>query len=49
MSSIMNIVDRMRRRHRINRENRAIERAYASAPTQAMRDEIAMFAQRRPF
>ncbi|MEU4243856.1 hypothetical protein [Actinoplanes sp. NPDC026619] len=45
----MNIADRMRRRRMINRENRAIDRAWQSAPTQAMRDEIAMMAQRRPF
>ena len=45
----MSIADRMRRRRMINRENRAIDRAWQSAPTQAMRDEIASMAQRRPF
>jgi hypothetical protein len=45
----MRIVDRVRERRLINRENRAIDRAWHSAPTQAMRDEIALFAQRRSF
>ena len=45
----MSITDRMRRRRMINRENRAIDRAWQSAPTQAMRDEIAIFAQRKTF
>jgi hypothetical protein len=45
----MNMIDRARQRRRINRENRAIDRAWQSATTQAMRDEIAAFAQRRPF
>ena len=41
------MIDRIRHRRMINRENRAIDRAWRSAPTQAMRDEIAFFAQRR--
>ncbi|HET6483751.1 MAG TPA: hypothetical protein VFG35_27425 [Actinoplanes sp.] len=45
----MSIVDRVRRRRMINRENRAIDRAWMSAPSQSMRDEIALFAQRRSF
>jgi hypothetical protein len=45
----MSMTDRIRRRRLINRENRAIDRAWQSAPTQAMRDEIAIFAQRRVF
>ena len=45
----MNVVDRVRQRRLINKQNRAIERAWHSAPTQAMRDEIAIFAQRRVF
>ncbi|MET0423486.1 MAG: hypothetical protein ABW046_06405 [Actinoplanes sp.] len=45
----MNIADRIRRRRLINRQNRAIDRAMMSAPTQAMRDEIAYFAQRKTF
>jgi hypothetical protein len=49
VSSTMSIVDRARRRRLINRQNRAIDRAWHSAPTQAMRDEIAIFAQRRTF
>ncbi|GIE91730.1 hypothetical protein [Actinoplanes regularis] len=45
----MNVMDRIRRRRLINRQHRAIDRAMQSAPTQAMRDEIAFFAQRQPF
>ncbi|GIF24833.1 hypothetical protein BJ973_007093 [Actinoplanes tereljensis] len=45
----MSIVDRVRQRRVINRQNRAIDRAWQSAPTQAMRDEIAIFAQRKTF
>jgi hypothetical protein len=41
------MIDRIRRHHTIARENRALERAWKSAPTQSMRDEIAIFAQRR--
>jgi hypothetical protein len=45
----MSMIERIRRRRMINRQDRAIDRAWHSAPTQAMRDEIAIFAQRRPF
>ena len=45
----MSIVGRLRNRRMINRENRAISRAWQAAPTQAMRDEIAIFAQRKTF
>ena len=45
----MSIADRLRQRRMINRENRAIDRAWDSAPTQAMRNEIAIFAQRKTF
>jgi hypothetical protein len=45
----MSMIDRIRRHRMITRQNRAIERAWQSAPTQSMRDEIALFAQRRPF
>jgi hypothetical protein len=45
----MKIVNRVRERRLINRQNRAIDRAWQYAPTQSMRDEIAIFAQRRPF
>jgi len=43
----MSMIDRIRHRRMINRENRAIDRAWRSAPSQAMRDEIAIFTQRR--
>jgi hypothetical protein len=49
VTSTMSIVDRVRQRRMINRENRAIDRAWHSAPTQAMRNEIAIFAQRKTF
>ncbi|MBB4747987.1 hypothetical protein [Actinoplanes lobatus] len=50
MSTAMdNMIDRFRQRRRISRENRAIDRALQSAPTQAMRDELAILAQRRPY
>jgi hypothetical protein len=45
----MSIVDRVRQRRQLHRRNRAIERAMQVAPTQAMRDEIAVLAQRQPF
>jgi hypothetical protein len=45
----MSMIDRIRQRRMINRENRAINRAWQSAPTQSMRDEIAVFAQRKVF
>jgi hypothetical protein len=45
----MSMIDRIRQRRMIHRQNRAIDRAWHSAPTQSMRDEIAIFAQRRPF
>ena len=48
-SSAMSMIDRIRRRRMISRQNRAIDRAMQSAPTQAMRDEIAFFSQRQPF
>jgi hypothetical protein len=49
VSSTMKLIDRARERRQINRQNRAIDRAMLSAPSQAMRDEIALFAQRRVF
>ena len=49
VSTAMSMIDRIRHRRLINRQNRAIDRAWQSAPTQSMRDEIAVFAQRRPF
>ncbi|HEY0531148.1 MAG TPA: hypothetical protein VGD29_06060 [Actinoplanes sp.] len=45
----MKMIDRARQRRLINRQNRAIDRAWMSAPSQSMRDEIAIFAQRRLF
>jgi hypothetical protein len=45
----MKMIDRARQRRLINRQNRAIDRAWMSAPTQSMRDEIASLAQRKPF
>jgi len=44
----MSMIDRIRHRRAISRQNRAIDRALASAPTQSMRAEIAIFAQRQP-
>ena len=41
------MIDRIRQRHAIARQNRVIDRAVQAAPTQSMRDEIAVFAQRR--
>ena len=49
VSTAMSMIDRIRQRRLINRENRAITRAWQSAPTPAMRDEIAIFAQRKVF
>jgi hypothetical protein len=49
VSTTMSMIDRMRQRRLINRQNRAINRAMHSAPTQSMRDEIAILAQRRPY
>ena len=45
----MKLIDRARARRLINRQNRAIDRAWQSAPSQSMRDEIASFAQRKVF
>jgi hypothetical protein len=49
VSTAMSMIDRIRQRRMINRENRAIDRAWQSAPTQSMRDEITVFAQRKVF
>jgi hypothetical protein len=45
----MSMIDRVRQRRVTKRQNRAIDRAWQSAPTQSMRDEIAVFAQRKVF
>jgi hypothetical protein len=47
VSTAMTTFDRIRSHRLAKRQDRAIERAWHSAPTQAMRDEIAIFAQRR--
>jgi len=44
----MKLIDRARQRRLINRQNRAIDRAWTAAPTQSMRDEIAILARRQP-
>jgi hypothetical protein len=49
VSNAMNIVERVRQRRQANRNTRAVNRAWQTAPTQAMRDEILILAQRRPF
>ena len=43
----MSTIDRIRSHRLAKSQDRAIERAWRSATTQAMRDEIAIFAQRR--
>ncbi len=43
----MSAIDRIRARRIAKRNARAIDRAMSSAPTLAMRDEIAIFAQRQ--
>jgi hypothetical protein len=48
VSSAMSIMKRARQRRQMHLRNRAIERAMQAAPTQAMRDEIAIIAQRQP-
>nr|WP_296069924.1 hypothetical protein [uncultured Actinoplanes sp.] len=45
----MSIVERVRQRRQANRQNRVIDRAWRTAPTQAMRDEIRILAQHQPF
>jgi hypothetical protein len=45
----MIMIDRLRHRRRINRQNRALDHAWKAAPTPAMREELAVFAQRRIF
>ncbi len=47
VSTTMSTIERIRHRRQVKREARAIERAWKAAPTQAMRDEIAIFAQHR--
>ena len=45
----MSMINRLRQRREISRQNRVIDRAMHAAPTQSMRDEIALFAQRRVY
>lgn len=47
MSTARTMIDRFRQNRMISRQNRAIDRAIMGAPTQAMRDELAVLAQRR--
>ncbi len=47
VSTVMSTLDRIRSHRLAKRQAHAIDRAWHSAPTQAMRDEIAIFAQRR--
>jgi hypothetical protein len=49
VGNTMKLIDRARQRRQINQQTRAIDRAMMSAPTQSMREEIALFAQRRVF
>ena len=48
-TTVSSMIERIKQRHMINKQNRALDRAYHSAPTRAMRDEIAIFAQRKVF
>ncbi|GIE53575.1 hypothetical protein [Actinoplanes nipponensis] len=45
----MSTIERIRNRRIAKRDARAIDRAWKSAPTQSMRDEIAIFSQQRVF
>ncbi|GAA2680979.1 MULTISPECIES: hypothetical protein [Actinoplanes] len=46
----MSMIERFRQRRQVSRQNRDIDRAMQNAMTPAMRNEIAIFAQRRqPF
>ncbi|GAA3344014.1 hypothetical protein GCM10020358_45490 [Amorphoplanes nipponensis] len=49
MSTAMSTIERIRNRRIAKRDARAIDRAWKSAPTQSMRDEIAIFSQQRVF
>jgi len=45
--NVVSMLNRLRQRRMISRQNRVIDRAMHAAPTDSMRDEIALFAQRR--
>ena len=46
VSHTMSMIDRLRTRRTATRQAHAIDRALRSAPTQSMRNEILIFAQR---
>lgn len=46
VSHTMSMIDRLRTRRTTTRQAHAIDRALRSAPTQSMRNEILIFAQR---
>ena len=48
-TTVSSMIDRIRQRRTINKQNRAFNQAWHSAPTPAMREEIAIFAQRKVF
>ncbi len=45
-STAMSMISRLRSRRNANRQARALDRALRSAPTQSMRDELLVIAQR---
>jgi len=45
----MSTIERIRKHRIAKRDARAIDRALQSAPTQSMREEIAIFSQQRSF
>jgi hypothetical protein len=45
----MSTIERIRNRRIAKRDARAIDRALRSAPTESMRNEIAIFSQQRSF
>ena len=49
VSTAMSMIDRIRQRRRIAREDRALQIARTKAPTPSARDEINLFSQRKVF
>jgi len=45
----MSTIERIRNRRIAKRDARAIDRAWKSAPTHSMREEIVIFSQQRSF
>ena len=45
----MNMIDRIRQRRRISRQNQLLQHAWEKAPTPHGRDEINLFSQRKVF